>query len=157
VEPLIFQTKELKQAFTEYVAYLWGFFSILFVTTCIGVRLTKLVDFADVEFKNGMIVFWTMPATVSSSVVLTQQVLVFFCSFFDDDKGWWELHSGSADDTCDEFVGSLHHTADAFLAWRLWGRRWRYETPFSFFLTHQKSSWMSFRSLLSLWRRFLFR
>lgn len=68
------KTNELKQALREYLGYIWGTFSTLFVTQCIGIALTRITAFpGPIELKNGMIIYWAMPATVSSSVVLTQQ------------------------------------------------------------------------------------
>eukprot|EP00729_Bicosta_minor_P005400 gene5400-26487_t len=41
---------------------------------CIGTSLTRLITFPDIEdFGSGLVVFFSMPTTVSSGVVLTQQ------------------------------------------------------------------------------------
>ncbi len=69
------QTTEVKKAIKEVKGLLWGTFSILFATSCITVSLTRLISFpAAPEFRDGLVVFYSMPTTISSAVVLTQQV-----------------------------------------------------------------------------------
>ena len=53
---------------------MWGVVSIMFVTVTIGVSLTNLIHFPDTpEFVTGMVIYFTMPTTISSAIVLTQQ------------------------------------------------------------------------------------
>jgi len=74
ISGLKLSTDAAKRAITEYKGLLWGVFSILFVTVCIGTSLTRLITFPDIEdFGSGLVVFFSMPTTVSSGVVLTQQ------------------------------------------------------------------------------------
>jgi sodium/bile acid cotransporter 7 len=68
-------TDAVKEALSAWVGLLWGMTSILFITVMVGLELTQLVTFPDdlVEFRIGLVVFFAMPTTVSSGIVLTQQ------------------------------------------------------------------------------------
>ena len=86
------QTAEIARAFREYQAYVWGVVSIMFLTVVLGVELTRLIRYCTryissiskhktrhslpggIGFRNGLIIYFTMPCTVNSSIVLTQQV-----------------------------------------------------------------------------------
>ena len=61
----------------EYVPeMIYGLFSILFLTSLVGVSLTGLLDketFSVLEFRTGLQVFFATPTTVNMGVVLTEQ------------------------------------------------------------------------------------
>jgi len=67
-------TDALRKALSAYYGIAYGLLTILFITVCVGVKLTQQVDFPDVEeFQSGLIVFFSMPTTINSGIVLTQQ------------------------------------------------------------------------------------
>lgn len=49
--------------------------SILFITVVVGVKLTQLVTFPDGQddLRIGLIIFFAMPTTITTGMVLTQQ------------------------------------------------------------------------------------
>ena len=73
-------TALVSKAVKEYVGIVIGLSSILFVTVVIGTKLTEQVDFPQngngTDFlQQGLVVFYTVPTTISSGVVLTEQVI----------------------------------------------------------------------------------
>ena len=101
ISGLFLHTKELKQVFVSYRASVFGVVSILALTSIIGGQLTLLLDFSStphkdkgsnstgvvnttaegkmsplgpLEYQFGLIVFYTMPCTVSSGVVMVSQM-----------------------------------------------------------------------------------
>jgi len=70
------QTAALRKAITAVAGISYGLFSILFLTVVVGVKLTQQIDFGvpGGEFQAGLVVFFSMPTTINSGIVLTQQV-----------------------------------------------------------------------------------
>ena len=87
---LFLKTDEMKAAVRAYKASIWGFVSILFVTSVIGTKLTDLLTFDEPstfhnstreggpdkalfgssEFKTGFQLFFVVPCTISSGVLM---------------------------------------------------------------------------------------
>eukprot|EP00039_Didymoeca_costata_P006648 m.92099 g.92099 ORF g.92099 m.92099 type:complete len:406 (-) comp13337_c0_seq2:909-2126(-) len=74
ISGLNLSTAEMFRAIQEYKGIIWGLLSILFVTACVGVNIVQEIDMESEEFTKGLAVFFTMPTTISSGVVLTQQM-----------------------------------------------------------------------------------
>ena len=87
---LFLRTDDMKAAVKAYKSSIWGFFSILFFTSVIGAKLTGLLKFDPVstiphngtsqgqehalfgssEFKTGFQLFFVVPCTISSGVLM---------------------------------------------------------------------------------------
>lgn len=68
------QTAALRKAITAVAGIAFGLLSIMFVTVVVGVKLTQEIPFKISEFQSGLVVFFSMPTTINSGIVLTQQV-----------------------------------------------------------------------------------
>eukprot|EP00040_Diaphanoeca_grandis_P036528 m.233184 g.233184 ORF g.233184 m.233184 type:complete len:575 (-) comp33634_c2_seq1:23-1747(-) len=67
-------TDVIKNALTARLGIAWGLTAILFATSAIAVPLTQLITFPDISaFQRGLVVFFAMPTTISSGIVLTEQ------------------------------------------------------------------------------------
>eukprot|EP00794_Sanderia_malayensis_P018973 gene18973-20880_t len=90
---LFLKTEEMKAALKGYRATIWGIVSILFVTSLVGTKLTDLVKFEEIstkhnstaeggkselfgprEFKTGFQLFFVVPCTISSGVLMVNQL-----------------------------------------------------------------------------------
>lgn len=70
ISGLQLQTEEVKKAVKAYVAYLFGFASILGISPCLSFWIAGW-DLGPVEFAQGMALFFAMPTTISSGVLMT--------------------------------------------------------------------------------------
>ena len=103
---LYLNTSTMKEMLHAYKATIWGIISILGVTTVIGGQLTSLLSFDDIrstnlnisttlanetiimakrdtglgpaEFKTGLQVYFCMPCTISSGVVMVSLINIYF-------------------------------------------------------------------------------
>lgn len=94
---LFLRTEEMKAAIKAYRASIWGMISILFITSLIGSQLTNLLTFDEAsifqnatreggrnkalfgssEFKTGFQLFFIVPCTISSGVLMVSQFATF--------------------------------------------------------------------------------
>jgi sodium/bile acid cotransporter 7 len=67
-------TDAIKSGVREVLGNLWGLFAILFLTVVVGMKITQQITIPDVRaFGTGLGVFFGMPTTLTSGVVMTQQ------------------------------------------------------------------------------------
>jgi len=66
------QTSEIKHALKAVPSYVFGFLSILAISPCLAF-LIILWDLGPLEFSRGMALFFAMPTTTSSGVIMTTE------------------------------------------------------------------------------------
>ena len=60
-------------AIKEVKGNTWGLFSIMFVTGLVGIKMTRAVPFATPEFQTGLVIYFTMPTTITLAILMSME------------------------------------------------------------------------------------